>query len=291
MPSLRRTKPSRARHLEGRLRRQRVKPRSGSPAAPALPPAVRGAAGGLFRFAALVVAASLLLLAGWALVATSPVFAVKEVEVLGTRHLSRLEILRASGIGAGSNLLALPVARLEKRIGELGWVASVRVVRRLPGAVRITVRERRPFCLALVKGRLYYLDHELRSFAPVGRERIPSLPVITGLTPADLVSPDQEMEGLLAGARRLLTLSASPGRWGHLGEIHLDRVWGLTAVWEGLPAPVRLGFSSFAARLQRLARVTRDLAQRGELSRALLIDLDHPRRVVVRLARDTVQRT
>ncbi len=294
MASRRRTKPSRptrARHLEGRLLRQRVKPRPGSAGAGVLPRPVRSLLGGVLGLAAVLAGASLLLLAGWSLLATSPRFAVSEVQVLGTRHLSRLAVLRASGIGSGSNLLALPVARLEARIAKLGWVRSVQVRRRLPRGLVITVQERRPACLALAGRRLYYLDHELRSFAPVGRERIPSLTVISGLSPADLVEPDEEMEELLAGARRLLALAAARKRWGPLAEIHLDRVWGITAVWDGLAAPVRLGFSAFAARLDRLARVTRDLKRRGELSRALLIDLDHPRRVVVRLARGTVQRT
>ncbi len=294
MASLRRTKPSRpsrARHLDGRLLHQRVKPRPGTAGAAQLPPALRGALGGFSRFVILLACTSLLLLAGWSLLATSPRFAVREIQVRGTRHLSRLAVLRASGIGSGSNLLALSPARLEARIARLGWVRSVRVRRHLPRGLVISVRERRPACLALVDKRLYYLDRQLRSFAPVGRERIPSLPVLTGLSPADLVKPDQEMQGLLAGARRLLALAAGRQRWGPLAEIHLDRVWGITVLWDGLAAPVRLGFSAFSARLERLARVTRDLQRRGELSRALLIDLDHPRRVVVRLARGMVQRT
>ncbi len=52
------------------------------------------------------------------------------------------------------------------------------------------------------------------------------------------------------------------------------------------PATVRLGLEGFPSRLERLQRVLADLRERGELGRALLIDLTPERRVVVRLGRE-----
>jgi cell division protein FtsQ len=151
-----------------------------------------------------VASVSLALLTAWAFLSTSPMFAVTRAEVLGVRHLSRLEVLSAGGLGAHSNLLALPVGRLEQRIRRLGWVRRVRVSRRPPHTVRIEIQERTPRCLVLAEGRLYYLDSGLKSFASALGEAPPDLPVITGLKAADLANPDDEMKDLLAGARRLL---------------------------------------------------------------------------------------
>jgi cell division septal protein FtsQ len=193
--------------------------------------------------------------------------------------------LSAGGVGAHSNLLSLPVGRLEQRIRRLGWVRRVRVSRRPPHTVRIEIQERTPRCLVLVEGRLYYLDSDLKSFASTLGEAPPDLPVITGLKTADLANPDDEMKDLLAGAGRLLDqlprTDLGPG--GPVSEIHIDRVWGLSLVRDDLPALVRLGFKNFGPRLAALQRVAADLRRRGELERAILIDLESSRRVVVRL--------
>lgn len=92
----------------------------------------------------------------------------------------------------------------------------------------------------------------------------------------------------MAAARRLLGLlpasDLAPG--GRLAELHLDRVWGISLLFNDLTPVVRLGFKDYARRLARLEQVRGDLDQRGELERARLIDLESSRRVVVRLGRE-----
>lgn len=246
-------------------------------------------AGRLGMLAGLLILVSAGLLGGWWLASGSRAFAVQRVEVLGTQRLSRLDVLRAARVGADSNLLALPVGKISARLRSLPWVQDAAVQRRLPDQLRIMVRERRPLVLALVEGRLHYLDTDLRPLAPAGGRPEVDLPVLSGLSRADLLSPDEEMLTLLAAVRRLLASlppqEMAPG--GRLSEIHLDRIWGLSLVFNDLSPTVRLGFGHFAARLQRLQRVRADLERRGELSRARLIDLESERRTVVRLARGT----
>jgi len=241
--------------------------------------------GGLAALLALV---SAVLLGGWCLLSSSRAFAVSRVEVLGTKLLSRLEVLRVAQVGADSNLLALPVGKIQERLRGLLWVQEASLERRLPGSLRITISERQPLLLALVEGRLFYLNRELKPLAPADGRLERDLPVLSGLSRADLLSPDEEILFLLAAARRLLAVlppaELAPG--GRLSQIHLDRVWGLSLVYSDLPPVVRLGFSDFAGGLQRLGRVRADLERRGELKRARLIDLESPRRTVVRLARE-----
>lgn len=242
--------------------------------------------GALGELAGLVLLVSVVLLGGWCLISSSRAFAVSRVEVLGTKLLSRLEVLRVAQVGADSNLLALPVGKIQTRLRDILWVREASLERRLPGSLRITIREREPLVLALVEGRLFYLDRELKPLAPAGGRLERDLPVLSGLSRADLVSPDEEMLSLLAAARRLLAelppADVAPG--GRLSQINLDRVWGLSLVYNDLAPAVRLGFGDFAAGLERLGRVRADLERRGELKRARLIDLESPRRIVVRLA-------
>ncbi len=281
--------PEKGRFLGRRLKRQQVKKRQ--PAEKHPNPGKRLAlrlVGRLAGLAGIFVCVGLGLLAGWSFITALPVFEVAEANVIGATHLSRLDVLRAAGVGSHVNLLALNVGRVEQRLMQHPWVAKAQVERLLPNKVRIVLSERQPELVALVEGRFYYLDQEFRSFALLGSENAPDLPVLTGLNLADLVRPDDEMVKLLGLARRLWQElpAMDKGTGGNLSEIHVDRVGGLSLVWNDLGATVRLGFDEFPQRLTRLTRVKADLKERGELNRAVLIDLDAQRRVVVRLAGD-----
>lgn len=281
--------PEKGRHLGRRLKRQQVQKRQ--PAETQLKPEKRvflRLAGRLGVLAGIFAGVSLGLLAGWVLVTSLATFDVAEAKVIGAEHLSRFDVLRAAGVGSRVNLLALNTGRVEQRLMQHPWVKSARVERLLPNRVRIDIAERHPEMVALVEGRFYYLDRQFRSFALLGSENAPDLPVLTGLSLADMVGPDDEMVELLALARGLWQElpAADKGPDGNLSEIHLDRVQGLSLVWNDMGATVRLGFDSFSERLERLAKVRADLKKRGELDRAVLIDLDAERRVVVRLSGD-----
>ncbi len=226
------------------------------------------------------------LLTGYGLLAESHALALRRIEVSGNRRLGRLEVLRQADIENGAGLLELPIGRIEERLADHPWVERVKVSRRLPGTLRIRIWERRPRLLALCDGRFYALDGRLRAIAPQSGP-LADLPVISGLSLADLVSPDQEAALLLKTARRLLALMTREdlGPGGALSEVRLDRVAGVSLVFSDLPATVLLGWRNFGPRLVRLRRVRADLTRRGEVERALFIDLDMPDRAVVRLRR------
>ena len=286
------TRPNRAartKPVKASLAGQRVARRA--PAVKEVKPLSAAAKGALLRGTLAVgvfVLVSAALLTGWGMLSTSRSLAVQQADVLGTEHLSRLDVLSAAGVGSDSNLLALSVGKIAARVGAIPWVRSVQVSRRLPDTVVIQVSEHRPKLMALVEGRLYYLDKDLRPIAVHQRRALPDLPVITGLSRADLAQPDDEVLDLMGAAQRLLAAvppaDLAPG--GRLAEVHLDRVWGLCLVFNDMAPVVRLGFKDYPRRLARLEQVRDDLARRGELQRARLIDLESWRRVVVRLGRE-----
>ena len=110
--------------------------------------------------------------------------------VIGTSHLSRLEVLSAAGIGAETNLATMRVSQVERRVKKLPWVKEAVVRRRLPGALEIRVTEYDPAHLALVAGKLYFLSRNMHAYTPLKpNEGLPDLPVITGLSLGDLIHP------------------------------------------------------------------------------------------------------
>ena len=87
-----------------------------------------------------------------------------------------------------------------------------------------------------------------------------------------------------ANLMAIMPRNGLPGRK-RLSEIHLDRVWGVSLVFDGLGATVRLGFDDYGRKLRQMVSVIADLEARGEIHRTTLIDLDYDNRAVVRLAR------
>jgi len=282
-------KEGRAKPVKASLAAQRVAKRA--PAvkeAKPLPAAAKGLARRVVLAGCLFLLVSAALLTGWGILSTSRALAVQRAVVQGTGHLSRLDILSAAEVGSDSNLLALPVGKIAARVRAIPWVEQAEVSRRLPDTVVIRVTERRPMLMALVEGRLFYLDENLRPISVHRRRALPDMPVITGLSRADLAQPDDEVLSLVEAVKQLLAVlpSADLAPGGRLAEVHLDRVWGLSLVFNDTAPVVRLGFKDYSRRLARLEQVRGDLARRGELERARLIDLESWRRVVVRLGRE-----
>jgi len=77
----------------------------------------------------------------------SPLLDVDRITVVGQTHVGEQELIDASGVARGD---PLRVRRGRDRLMALPWIASARVVRDWPDAVRISVTEERP--LATVAG-------------------------------------------------------------------------------------------------------------------------------------------
>ena len=98
---------------------------------------------------------------------TSEFFAIKRVEIRGTTHFSREEVLKAANLQSGVNSLTVNIADVEQGLRDNPWVLSVAVKRRLPDAFEIRIRERIPAFWMLKDGVLYYADNRGQIIAPV----------------------------------------------------------------------------------------------------------------------------
>lgn len=140
--------------------------------------------------------------------ARSGEFALERIEWEGLERAS-LEIARA-GLQPwmGSNLLELDLARVEAIVRLNPWVQSASVRRILPRTLRITVKERTPAALAVIRGRAHVVDATGHVIGPAGADLAENLPVLTGL---DGLEREELIERLRAGVRQLQRLDNSAG--------------------------------------------------------------------------------
>jgi cell division protein FtsQ len=228
-------------------------------------------------------------LRAWAL--ASPRFALQDVSFSGLERASRAELVRLSGLATGQNLFALDVGALEKAMGQHPWVRSVAVTRHFPASVSVEVVEHVPAALAVL-GELYVLDEDGEPFKRVTPGDGLDLPLVSGVTReaylADATEARERFRKGLVVARAYEALGPTPQD--RLSEVRVD-VASVTLVSVS-GQEVRLGEGEAEAKLQRLARVRRELRTRGLA--AEIIHLDNRARpgwVAVKLSSAVSERT
>lgn len=104
-------------------------------------------------------AAAAVLAVGWWLV-TSPVAAVREVEVVGYERPDRAALASALGEAAAEgNLVRLPVGAIREAAAAFPWVAEVDVQRNWPAGVSVVITPAEPVAVATSKrGRGVLVD-------------------------------------------------------------------------------------------------------------------------------------
>jgi hypothetical protein len=113
------------------------------------------------RKVALRIAVALLVVAAGALLPLAlrkvRFFEVRRLELVGARYLTPADVARALALPAGANVFD-ELAPLERRVAGMEGVLDAEVGRRLPGTLRIRVREREAVALTERRGRLVLMD-------------------------------------------------------------------------------------------------------------------------------------
>lgn len=106
---------------------------------------------------------------GW-VVFFSSLLAVRSVQVDGVRRLNVEQVERVAAVPHGGSLARLDTGSIAARIRTLSPVADVRVERRFPGTVRITITERAPVAVLVTPSARRLVDDEGVAYAPAGEE-------------------------------------------------------------------------------------------------------------------------
>ncbi len=93
----------------------------------------------------------------------SPVFSVKEIQVLGNSQLSNSAIYELGGIdGPGGNIFAFNSSSVRRKLLESNYIRSVRIKKSLPSTIVINIEERKVRGYVPYMGRYLYIDMDGR---------------------------------------------------------------------------------------------------------------------------------
>jgi len=113
-------------------------------------------------------------------------FEVRRIEVVGARYLAPATIIGALGLEPHASVWS-DLGAVERRVGSLAGIASVRISRRLPATVRIVVTEVDPVAMAAGPSGL----------VPVGADGRP-LPYDPAAAPVDVPVVQRAAQPLIA---------------------------------------------------------------------------------------------
>lgn len=219
--------------------------------------------------------------AAYRAVSSATFFRLKNIEVSSAKRLTQNEILALAGVEAGQDLARMNLKRMGEQLGQNPWVETVRIHRYFPDRLSISVTEREP--LAIVNmGFIYYLDRKGTVFKVLNQGDKLDYPVVTGFSEEEMNSNPAATREALKTTCELLGILREKGAFilADVSEIHYDKGYGFTLFTASGALPVKIGAGDFAAKVDRFARIYRELmAQRATLQ---YIDLDYNDKVVVK---------
>ncbi|MGE5184771.1 MAG: cell division protein FtsQ/DivIB [Acidobacteriota bacterium] len=213
---------------------------------------------------------------GYYWVTHSPRFAIAEISVQGTHHLTPDQLRASLPAHVGDNVFATNLGSLERALRANPWIADAEVHRVLPHTIAIDVKEHTAVALAEL-GELYLVDDAGRPFkrAAIEADEGAGLPVITGLDRAGYLADPAATSAQIRGALAALASWRDGADRPSIGELHLDARGRLALYTYERGTAIELGAidAGLAARMQTFDAAWAELAD-GERARARAIHLD-----------------
>lgn len=211
---------------------------------------------------------------GHKMITTTPLLAIKKIDVSGAARVSNEEITELTGIHAGDNIVAMDAGEAASRVAKNPWVAKAQVVRVGFNTIRVIVVEKEP--VALIKlDELYMMDASGAVFKKLTADDMVDLPVITGISEADkdrLTQPAMALVSVLK-ARKGFNIDK-------VSEIKYDRTFGFSVYTLDEGVRLDVGVEGYEEKLLAFERV---LSERGgSLSGVEAMDLTGRRGVIVK---------
>jgi len=216
---------------------------------------------------------------------SSDAFAISEIDIEGNAQLKDIDVRRAARLQIGSNIFEVSAEEARNHLLQHPWVEDAKVVRRLPGRIRIQVSERKPVALVALD-QLYLVSDAGAVFKCLGVDDPVDLPVITGIASERFYDDLDYRTEVLLGSMALLQDYEGAGLAERepVSEIHFDGANGIELFIGDDGMNVRLGNARHRQKLRRLREVLKRLER--EKTRPSYVYLDNvrsPERVTVRL--------
>jgi cell division protein FtsQ len=103
------------------------------------------------------------------------------IEITGTEHVSRRQVMDVMGADIGRNIFFVPLEQRQRQLEQIPWVRSATVMRLLPNRLKIQIEERTPVAFIKLGTRIALIDADgVVMDLPEGGRKAYSFPVITG---------------------------------------------------------------------------------------------------------------
>jgi cell division protein FtsQ len=210
-------------------------------------------------------------------------FEAAKVEVAGNKRLSTATVRRQAQIEVGTNILAINMKMARKRLLAYTWIAEAEVRREFPNKIYIHIQEHEPLAV-LDLGRKLTINRQGVIFKTHSSDPMRRLPVVTGLTYADINVTGQPRSRAYSAVMEILNLSHKakavfPAQ--RLTRIHLDREIGATLYTAKGRQAIKLGYGQYEEKYDRLKNVIYYLDSKKNFNGFESIDLNDLNRVIV----------
>lgn len=88
----------------------------------------------------------------------SPIFNLKQIDVVGVQKLTAEQIIGLSEIKLEENIFKIKTSQIIEKLESLSYVESVEITKELPKTIKLTVKERKPKFIIELEGRYAYID-------------------------------------------------------------------------------------------------------------------------------------
>jgi cell division protein FtsQ len=227
---------------------------------------------------------SLLFILGHDALMQSSCFKAREILVEGNRRLSREAILEEADVRPGDNILEINLKGLRYRLLANPWITAADVWRELPDKIHVRVTERVPIA-KIALNKAFYLDDTGQIVAPAGSSDQIEVPLVTGLTLADINDESQKDSKVFGAVKKTLRLSRLRGSAlpiHMLHRIHADPDRGVTLFAFDGKVAIDMGFEDYRSKFNRLGELMSHFKQDGQVLDIEYIHLKDVERVVVR---------
>ncbi len=204
---------------------------------------------------ALVVAAAAAAtgLAAWCAVAVmrAPMLRVATIEVSGTRHLSKGDVLALVDGLRGQNILGVRLEDYRRRVKASPWVADATISRSLPATIVVRILERRPMAIGRVGEDLFLVDEhgdQIDEYGP--RYADFDLPIVDGLMRGAATDADTNERRAQLASRLLRDVRTRPDLARRISQVDVSDPRDAVVIIDQDTARVRLGDERFLERLQ-----------------------------------------
>lgn len=109
----------------------------------------------------------------------SPIFNIKNITVTGNEKITENEIISLSGIQLEENTYKITKYKVKQKIKENAYIEDVKIKRKLPSEIQISVTERKPAFIIEYGASFVYIDNQ-GYILEISTEKL-ELPILQGL--------------------------------------------------------------------------------------------------------------